>query len=149
MRIFKVIALSCGSDKFKRVFSSGDQVTENDFTEGRADKLVRLGFLEEITEAKTTKTDDSNNETESSNDQTDDQTDPGSGDDETDESGSDDDETELNAVLEVTRNEIDGKNHNDFNKTELKKMCDLCKVEYKSSDNKADLLKKLADRVTL
>ena len=47
MRIFKVIALSC-SGKGNRIFSSKDEVSEDDFPEGTIDDLVAKGFLIEI-----------------------------------------------------------------------------------------------------
>lgn len=47
MKRFKVIALSC-SGKGKRIFDSGDIVTEADFPESTAAELVDKGFLLEI-----------------------------------------------------------------------------------------------------
>jgi len=44
---YKVVALSVGALNNK-IFNSGDIVFENNFREGRADELVKLGFLELI-----------------------------------------------------------------------------------------------------
>lgn len=51
MRTFKVISLSVGGSNNK-IFKSGDIVTENQFPQGNADKLVKGGFLKEILEDK-------------------------------------------------------------------------------------------------
>lgn len=49
MKTYKVIALSVGA-LGNKIFHSGDVVKESDFKEGRADELVKLDFLELITE---------------------------------------------------------------------------------------------------
>ena|ERR1700761_610002 len=47
LKKYKVIALSVGGLN-KKIFNSGDIVSEDNFYEGRADKLVAAGFLQEI-----------------------------------------------------------------------------------------------------
>lgn len=49
MKHYKVIALSVGG-RANKIFSAGDTVTEENFIPGRADELVRQGFLKEIAE---------------------------------------------------------------------------------------------------
>lgn len=49
MKSYKVIALSVGGLNNK-IFNSGDEVFENNFHTGRADQLVKEGFLKEISE---------------------------------------------------------------------------------------------------
>lgn len=49
MKQYRVIALSVGG-RGNRIFESGDTVTENNFTEGRAAELENQGFLKEIGE---------------------------------------------------------------------------------------------------
>lgn len=50
MRQYKVIALSVGSGRGKRIYKSGDIVTESSFRPGIAEELVLKGFLERIGE---------------------------------------------------------------------------------------------------
>lgn len=47
MKSYKVIALSVGA-KGNRIFHSGDTVSEANFIEGRAEELVKLGFLKPL-----------------------------------------------------------------------------------------------------
>lgn len=47
MKSYKVIALSVGGLNNK-IFNSGDEVFENNFKPGRADELVKSGFLKEL-----------------------------------------------------------------------------------------------------
>lgn len=49
MKKYKVIALSVGA-KSNKIFSAGDQVSEDAFEEGVADELVKKGFLKDIDE---------------------------------------------------------------------------------------------------
>jgi len=49
MRHYKVIALSVGG-RANKIFSAGDTVTEENFIPGRAEELVRQGFLKPIEE---------------------------------------------------------------------------------------------------
>lgn len=49
MRKFKVVALSVGAGKGKKIYNSGDIVTENNFPAGIADDLVKKKFLKEVT----------------------------------------------------------------------------------------------------
>jgi len=51
---FKVIALSVGG-LGKKIFSSGDIVTAENFPSGHAEKLVEQGFLEPVVEGETSK----------------------------------------------------------------------------------------------
>lgn len=51
MAKYKVIALSVGG-LGKKIFNSGDIVTDKNFPAGNAEKLVKQGFLEEIQEKK-------------------------------------------------------------------------------------------------
>lgn len=44
LKTYKVVALSVGG-RGKRIFNSGDKVTENDFVPGVADQLVDRGYL--------------------------------------------------------------------------------------------------------
>jgi hypothetical protein len=49
MKLYKVKALSVGA-KGNKIFNSGDTVKETNFAPGRADELVKLGFLEDLGE---------------------------------------------------------------------------------------------------
>lgn len=51
MKKYKVIALSVGG-LGNKIFNAGDIVLENNFIPGRADELVKQGFLEPITDNK-------------------------------------------------------------------------------------------------
>lgn len=44
LKTYKVIALSVGG-RGKRIFNSGDTVTENDFLPGLSEQLVQRGYL--------------------------------------------------------------------------------------------------------
>jgi hypothetical protein len=51
---YKVIALSVGG-LGNKIFSSGDIVSDENFQKGRAEELVRLGFLKPLEEPKQSK----------------------------------------------------------------------------------------------
>lgn len=54
MKTYKVIALSVGG-LGNKIYNSKDIVTEANFPEGNAEKLVKSGFLEPIKEEKKSK----------------------------------------------------------------------------------------------
>lgn len=52
MKRYKVIAGVCFTEKKQIVYAAGSELTEDDFLDGEADRLVGGGFIEEIEQPK-------------------------------------------------------------------------------------------------